>query len=68
MLYVVLGNGMNALNHILEFSILSVRIITITTVFADDEIPTYPVKILDFAEVPPWQKRKNTAAQSVPGG
>ena len=64
----MLEDRTNLLNYVLEFSILNVRIITITTVFADDEIPTYPVKILDFAEVLLWLKRKNTAAQSAPGG
>ena len=68
MLNGVLENRTNLLNHILEFSILSMRIFAITTLSLNDEIPTHPVRTLDFAEVLLWLKRKNTAVQSVPDG
>ena len=52
----------------LQFSIVNIENPAIIIYFFFDEIPTTPIILMVFTEVLPWQRRKNTAAQCVPGG
>ena len=59
---------MGMLRWLSQFSIVDMKMNTISNDSSCDENPTGGIGLLDFSEVLLWQKRKNTAALSVRGG